>query len=295
MHAVVIHETGGPDVLHYEEVPDPEPGEGEVLVRLEATGVNHFDLNQRVGMASEFPLILGGDGAGLREDTGERVLLTRASGTYAELVAVGNDQMWSIPDSVSTDAAAALGVPYTTAWWSIVDLGELEKGDTLLVQAGSSATGQAAIDIGRALGAKVYATASEGKLDRVRELGAEPLAYDDPKLAELEADVVFDPVGGEGFTRSVDALGQEGRLVTPGAVGDPQVSFNLWSLLGKQARIQGIGSAPADRETLERIIEMTAEGDLKPVIDREVPLEQAAEAHRAIEARKTFGKVLLKP
>lgn len=295
MHAVVIHETGGPEVLGYEEVPDPEPGEGEVLVRIEAAGINHYDLTVRAAMASEFPLILGIDGAGRREDTGERVLVTGASGTYAELVAVGEDKIWSIPDSVSASVAAALGVPYTTAWYALVDLGELEKGDTLLVQAGSSGTGQASIEIGRSLGAKVYATASESKLARVGELGAEPLAYDDPKLAELEADVVFDPVGGEVFASSVEALGREGRLITPGAVDNPQVSFNLWSLIGKAARIQGLGSAHAEREILEQMIEMTAKGELKPVIGRELPLEQATEAHRAIEARETFGKVVLKP
>ena len=295
MHAVVIHETGGPEVLRYEEVPDPEPGEGETLVRIEAAGVNHYDLTVRAAMASEFPLILGKDGAGHREDTGERVLVTGADGTYAELVAVGEDKIWSIPDSVSASTAAALGVPYTTAWYALVDLGELDRGDTLLVQAGSSATGQASIDIGRSLGAKVYATASESKLARLAELGAEPLAYGDPKLAELEADVVFDPVGGEVFASSVEALGREGRLITPGAVDNPQVSFNLWSLIGKAGRIQGLGSAHVERETLEQMIEMTAKGELSPVIGRELPLEQAAEAHRAIEARETFGKVILKP
>ena len=295
MHAVVLHETGGPDVLRYEEVPDPVPAAGEVLVRLDAAGVNHYDLNQRAGAASQFPLILGGDGAGRRDDNGERVLVTRGNGTYAELVAVAEEHVWAIPDSVEAPAAAALGVPYTTAWWSIVELGELKDGDTLLVQAGSSGTGQASIDIGRALGATVYATASESKHDRLRELGAEPLAYDDERLAEIGADVVFDPVGGQAFARSVGALGQDGRLVTPGAVVSPEVTFNLWGLIGKRARVIGIGSAPAPRETVERLIEMTAKGDLRPIIDRELPLEQAADAHRAIEAREIFGKVILRP
>ncbi|TMK76608.1 MAG: zinc-binding dehydrogenase [Actinobacteria bacterium] len=295
VHAVVIHETGGPEVLRYEEVPDPEPGEGELLVRIEAAGVNHYDINLRAMTASDIPLILGSDGGGVRQDSGERVLVTRASGTYAELVAVTEDKLWSIPDSVSASSAAALGVPYTTAWWALVDLGELKEGDTLLVQAGSSGTGQASIDIGRAFGATVYATASESKLDRLRELGVEPLAYDDPKLSELGADVVFDPVGGEVFARSVEALGQGGRLLIPGAVDSPEVSLNLWSLVGKQARIIGLGNTPAPRETLDRIIEMTGNGELSPVIDRELPLEQAAEGHRAIEARETFGKVILKP
>ncbi len=295
MRAVVIHETGGPEVLRYEEVPDPEPGEGEVLVRLEAVGVNHFDVNQRAGMAQSFPLILGFDGAGRREDTGERVLVTGAPGTYAELVAVSEENVCPIPDEVDAATAAALGVPYRTAWWSIVELGGLKQGDTLLVQAGSSATGQASVDIGRALGATVYATASERKLDKLREIGAEALPYGDPKLRELGANVAFDPVGADTFADSVDALGREGTLVTPGALGNPQVSFNLWSLIGKKARIQGVGSAPAPRETIDRLIALAAEGKLKPVIDRELPLEQAAEAHRAIEARETFGKVILRP
>lgn len=295
MKAVVIHETGGPEVLRYEEVPDPQPADGEVLVRIEAAGINHYDLNRRSGAATDFPAILGGDAAGTRADTGERVLVTSANGTYAELVAVPEENVYPIPDSLDASAAAALGVPYRTAWWSIVELARLKEGDRLFVQAASSATGQACIDIGRALGATVYATAGSGKLERIRELGAEPLEYGDPKIRELEANVVFDPVGADTFADSVEALAREGTLVTPGALGNPIVSFNVWTLLGRKARIQGIGSAPAPRETMERLIGLAAEGKLRPVIDRELPLEQAAEAHRVIEARETFGKVVLRP
>jgi NADPH:quinone reductase-like Zn-dependent oxidoreductase len=107
--------------------------------------------------------------------------------------------------------------------------------------------------------------------------------------------VVFEPIGADTFSDSVEALAPEGTLVTPGAVGNPMVSFNLWTLMGKRARIQGIGSAQASRGTMERLISLAGEGKLKPVIDRELPLEQAAEAHRAIEARETFGKVVLRP
>lgn len=295
MHAAVIHETGGPEVLRYEEVPDPQPGDGKVLVRLEAAGVNHYDLNRRAGAATEFPAILGADGAGRREDSGDRVLVTSAPGTYAELVAVPAEHVYAIPDALGAAEAAALGVPYRTAWWSIVELAGLKEGDTLLVQAGSSATGQASVDIGRALGAVVYATTSSGKLDRIRGLGAEPLEYGDPRIRELGADVVFDPVGADTLSDSVEALATEGTLVTPGALGSPMVSFNIWTLVGRKARIQGIGSAPAPRETIERLISLAAEGKLRPVIDRELPLEQAADAHRAIEARETFGKVILRP
>lgn len=295
MRAIVVREAGGPEVLRAEEVPDPRPAEGEVLVRVEAAGVNHIDLASRAGAAGSLPAILGSDAAGRREDTGERVLVTSTDGTYAELVVAKEENVFAIPDSLGTAFGAALGAPYMTAWWSIVDLGGLKERDTLLVQGAPAATGQASVDIGGALGAKVYATAPAGKLDTVRALGAEALAYGDPKVREVEANVVFDPIGADTFTDSVEALAPQGILVTPGAVGNPTVSFNLWTLMGKRARIQGIGPHPVVRETMERLISLAAEGRLKPVIDRELPLEQAADAHRAIEARETFGKVILRP
>ena len=294
MRAVVLHEAGGPEVLRLEQVSDPQPGKGELLVRVETVGINHADLSRRAG-ADTFPTILGYDAAGRREDTGERVLVTGTPGTYAELVAAREENVFAIPDSLDTAAAAAFGVPYKTAWVALVDLGGLKEGDTLLVQGASTGTGQASVDIGRSLGAKVYATSRPEKLDKVRALGAEPLPYGDPKVRELEANVVFDPVGADTFADSVEALALEGMLVTPGAVGSPMVSFNLWTLEEKRARIQGTGPARGSRETMERLISLAGEGKLRPVIDRELPLEQAADAHRAIEARETFGKVILRP
>jgi NADPH:quinone reductase-like Zn-dependent oxidoreductase len=290
-----MHETGGPEVLRYEEVPDPQPGEGEVLVRIEAAGVNHFDINLRAGMASKFPVILGGDGAGLREDTGERVLLAGATlGTYAELAAVKPENIWPIPDELEAVTAAALGTPYRAAWVALVASAELQAGEKLLVQAGSSGTGQACIDLAKGIGATVYATASESKLGRLREQGAEPLAYDDERLGELGVDVVYDPVGADTFERSLGALGAEGRLVTPGALSGSQVSFDLWTVVGKRLRIAGIAGQTAPREALDGLIAGAAKGELRPVIDRVLPLAEAAEAHRAIEARETFGKVILR-
>lgn len=294
MRAIVVRETGGPEVLRLEDVPDPQPGPGEVVVRVEAAGVNHYDLNQRAGGARTLPYVPGSD-AGGRLESGEPVLVSGGKGCYAELAVAREQNVWSLPDGVSMETAAALGVPYRTAWWAVVELGELASGERLLVQAGSSGTGQAAIQIGLALGAEVYATSSSSKHERVRELGAEPLAYDDDRLAGLEANVVFDPVGGEGFARSVDALARDGRVVTPGAVASPTVSFDVWSLVGKGARIIGTGSAPAPRETLDRLIELAGQGRLDPIVDRRLPLEDAAEAHRLIEARETFGKVVLVP
>jgi NADPH2:quinone reductase len=294
MHAIVIHEGGGPEVLRYEEVPDPQPADGQVLVKVEAAAVNHYDLGVRANPGDSLPLIPGVDAAGTRVDTGERVLVTGQSGAYAELIAAPADLVRPIPDSLDAATATALGVGYKTAWASL-EAGGLARGDTLLVQAGSSATGQAAIDIGRLLGATVYATAGPGKEQRLREIGAEPFAYDDPRLAELGADVVFDPVGGEGFERSLAALGPGGRVVTPGALDSPVVSVNLWTLIGKGARIIGTGAAHTTTEQLDRMIELAGKGELHPVIDRELPLSEAAEAHRLIEAREVLGKIVLRP
>jgi NADPH:quinone reductase-like Zn-dependent oxidoreductase len=298
MRAVVVHEGGGPDVLKIEEVPDPVASNGLVPVRVEAAAVNHFDITQREApeMAGATPPFTPGvDAAGTRVDTGERVLVTGARGTYAEMIAAPPESVRPIPEELDPARAAALGVVYKTAWAALVDA-ELQKGDILLVQAGSSGTGQAAIDIGRYVGAKVYATASPSKHDRLRELGAEPLAYDDERIPELEAAVAFDPVAGEVFERSLAALGPGGRLVTPGALDSPMVSINLWNVIGKRLRIIGTGSASVTSELLDRIIELVATGALRgPVVDRELPLEQAAEAHRLIENRETFGKVVLRP
>jgi NADPH:quinone reductase-like Zn-dependent oxidoreductase len=284
-------------VIRIEEVPDPEPGDRDVLVRVEAAGVNRFDVNQRKGGASSFPLVLGnpGDAAGTRVDTGERVVATSAKSTYAELTVAAEANVYSLPDSVETAVAAALPTPYRVAWWGIVGRGELPAGGTLLVQGGSSATGQAAIDIGRRLGAQVFATAGESKHARIRDLGAEPLAYDDPRVAELEADVVWEPLGARTFERSIAALGREGRVVTPGAVGDPTVSFSVWAIVGKRARIEGLAGQAAPREALAELVEALAQGELHPWVERELPLEEAAEAHRLIEAGEVTGRVVLRP
>jgi NADPH:quinone reductase-like Zn-dependent oxidoreductase len=260
--------------------------------------INHFDINARttpeaVGMTP--PFTPGIDGAGTRTDTGERVLVSGYPGTYAEVIAAPDEAIRPIPDALGWVPAAALGVAYKTAWASLVDA-ELKEGETLLVQAGSSGTGQAAIDIGRYLGASVYATCSPAKHDRLRELGAEPLAYDDERIGELEPNVIFDPVGGEVFERSLTALAHEGRLVTCGALDSLQVSVDLQHMLFRRLRIIGSGGAWLPADETDKIIDLVATGALRgPVIDRELPLEQAAEAHRLIENRETFGKVLLRP
>lgn len=298
MHAIVVHESGAPDVLRYEEVPDPKPADGQVLVQVEAASVNHYDLSQRSApemTGTTTPYTPGLDAAGTRADTGSRVLVTGSPGAYAELLVAKADNVRPIPDSLDAARASGLGVAYKTAWACLADA-ELAKGEILLVQAGSSGTGQAAIDIGRYLGATVYATASPPKHARIRDLGAEPLAYDDEKIAELDADVVFDPVLGAAFERSLGALAPAGRLVTCGALDSPMVSLNMWTVVGKRLKIVGSGAASVTPEQLDRIIGLVGDGSLNgPVVDRELPLSDAAEAHRLIEERQTFGKVVLVP
>ena len=259
MRAVVLHETGPPEVLRVEDVPAPTPADDEVLIRVEAAGINHYDLNQRAGGAAVLPAILGSDVAGTTPD-GARVLATGARGGYAELCVAKRDRVFALPAAVPASVGAALGVPYRTAWWALVDVGGLASGETLLVQGGSSATGQACVDLGRALGARVFATASAAKIERLRALGVDAFAYYDPRVDGLAADVVYDPVGAATFARSVAALAPDGRLVTPGAVGDAAVSFDVWTLVGKRGRILGIGSAPIVRDTIERLIELAADG-----------------------------------
>jgi NADPH:quinone reductase-like Zn-dependent oxidoreductase len=171
----------------------------------------------------------------------------------------------------------------------------LRQEETLLVQGGSSSTGQAAIDLGRWTGATVYATASLSKHDRLRELGAEPLTYDDERVHDLGADVVFDPLGARTFELSLQALGRHGRLVTPGAVGNSQISLDVWTLVGKRARLEGIAAQDAPPETLGRLVELLARGELHPWVERQLPLEQAAEGHRLIEANEVVGRVVLTP
>jgi NADPH:quinone reductase-like Zn-dependent oxidoreductase len=294
VRAVVIHETGGPEVMRLEDVPEAVADEGEVLIRVEAAGVNRFDLNQRAGGASKLPMVLSsiGDVAGTRTDTGERVVVTAARGSYAELTAAREENVFPLPEGVDVHLAAAFPVPYRAAWWAIGRAG-LEPGETILVQGGASSTGQAAIDIARARGATTYATASEGKHDRLRELGAQPLRYDDAQIDDLGADVVFDPLGERTFERSIGALGRGGRLVTPGAVGGSGVSLDVWALVGKRVKIEGIAGQDAPREVLEELLQMLARGELHPWVERELPLEEATEAHRVIEAGGVVGRVVL--
>ena len=297
MRAVVIHETGGPEVLRIEEVPEPAPGEGEVLVRVQAAAVNRFDLNQRAGGATRLPLVMSSTGiaAGERVDTGERVVAAAVKGNYAEFVVAPEENVFRLPDDVDAAVAAAFATPYRAAWWGLVERAGLDKGETLLVQGGASSTGQAAIDIGRWLGARVYATAGAGKHDRLRELGAEALEYDDARIGELEADVVFEPLGARTFARSVEALGQHGRIVTPGAVGDADVTLDIWALVGKRARVEGIASQEAPPEAVGRLLELLVSGELHPWVEEELPLDQAAEAHRLIESGEVVGRVVLRP
>jgi NADPH:quinone reductase-like Zn-dependent oxidoreductase len=294
MRAIVVQRTGPPEVLTLEEVPDPTPGDREALIRVNVAGINRYDVLRRAGVyPGPTPFIPGADAVGIRADTGERVLITGVGGCYAELVTCPIEKIWALPESIDDMTAVALGVPYRTAWSAIVDAGKLERGQVLLVQAGGSATGQAAIDIGVHLGARVYATGSRPKLDRIGSLGAQALPYNDPELAEIGAHVVFEPLGAETLASSVSALAKNGVVVVTGSLTGTQGTFDIPTLLRTGGRIQA-ASATDNPETMDHILELAARGKLRPAIDRELPLEDAAAAHQALEQRENFGKLILR-
>lgn len=292
MRAIVVREGGGPEVLQLADVLDPVPERGQTAVRIAAAAVNRVDISQRQNPPS-LPFTPGFDAAGRRIATGERVIVSGQLGTYAEMITAPDELVHQIPDALDIVEAAALGVTYRAAWAALAAAG-LERGDRLFVQAGSSGTGLACIDLGRALGATVYASAGSGKLERLREIGAEPFAYDDPRIETLGVDVVFDPVGGPAFERSLAALAAGGRIITPGALGDPMVTLNIWTLVSKGAKVIAASAAAATPQDFDHILELAGNGELHPVIDRELPLEQASEAHRLIEDRRVFGKIVLR-
>jgi len=343
MKAIVMHQRGGPEVLRYQDFPTPEPGPGEVLVRVRACALNHLDVFTRRGQQgrrAKLPHILGVEtagkvaalGPGVNElSLGERVVsgpgiwcrqceFCRAGqenmcpqrkivgvdvhGGYAEYIKLPAYVLAPLPPGVSFEQAAATLVSFGTAWHMLVDRAELKAGETLLVLAAGSGVGMAAVQVGVYLGARVIATASsDNKLARARQLGAEEtINYSQqPRFARAVrkltdgrgADVVFEHVGTNTWKDSVAALAIGGRLVTCGSTTGRWGETDLWSLFAKQATI--LGSFSATRANFQTVLRLVGEGHLKPVIDSVLPLSAAAEAHRRLEARQVFGKIILQP
>jgi len=314
--AIRIHEDGGPEVLRYEDAPDPEPKPGEILVSLRAASLNHLDIWIRKGLPSvPKPRILGADGAGIREDTGERVVINpglehgdrilvigeHMDGTHAELVAVPESNVYPLPEGLSFEEAAAFPLVFETAYRMLVTKAGLQEGEWVLLWGIGSGVATAGLAIAKALGARAVVTSSsDEKLERARELGADAAvnhADGDVIEAVKEAtggkgvDVVLEHVGEATWQRSLQAVRTGGRIAVCGATSGPNPPAALHRLWWKQLTIYG--STMGTKEDFEGVYELVKAGRAKPVVDTVLPLAEARAAHERLEVGEQFGKIVL--
>jgi len=337
MKAVRFHQHGGPDVLRCEDAPDPAPAPGRAIVRVRACALNHLDLWQRRGLDRvriPLPHISGSDVAGEIVDPGggelppgTRVLLQpglrcgtcrfcaegrdnecvrydvlglQSDGGYAELVSVPLENLVAMPDHVDIIHAAAFPLTFLTAWHMLVTRAAVREGDVVLVLAGGSGVGQAAIQLARHFGARVFATAAAAKAERTRALGAEAVFdhYDGDFARDVRratggrgADIVVEHVGQATWDRSLRALASGGRLVTCGATTGPAGSLNLQHLFARQLSI--LGSYMGRFSELLAALPLFYDGRVTPIVDEVLPLARAADAQRRLENKGQFGKIVL--
>ena len=316
MRAIVLTEKGGPEVLRVAEVPDPVPGPDEVVVEVAATALNRADVLQRQGFYPqpgpvpdhEIPgLELAGrvierGGRARLWEVGDEVMGIVAGGGYAERVAVHERQLVAVPQSVGLPDAAAIPEVFMTAWDALVVQGGLTSGRWALVHAGGSGVGTAAIQITKAIGAFVATTASAGKLDALRDLGADTVI---DRAGEWRVDgmidVVLDVVGGDYLDRNRAALCTRGTVVQVGTMAGPPPSINLGLLMMKRARLIGtvLRARPLEEKVAltqrfaREIAPLFDTGHLRPIIDARYPLADAPTAHERMESNANVGKILL--
>jgi putative PIG3 family NAD(P)H quinone oxidoreductase len=326
MRAVVVTEPGSPDVLEVHDVPDPEPQPGEVIVEVTATAINRADLLQRQGNYPPPPgappylgLECSGTIAALGEgvagwQVGDEVCALLAGGGYAERVAVPFGQLLSVPSTVSLVDAAALPEATCTVWSMVFGpvAGRLQPGERLLVHGGTSGIGTTAIQIAKARGTTVFATAGTPRKVRVcRELGAAVAinyrdeVFEDRVAAETAGqgvDVILDNMGAAYLERNMNSLAVGGRLIVLGLQGGVKGELNLGVLLAKRATVHAAGlrarplgdKAAVVAETQANVWPLIESGAVRPLIDRVLTLDDAAEAHRLVESSEHIGKVLLR-
>lgn len=324
MHAITIDKPGGPDALTWAEVPDPVAGPGEVVVEVTAAGVNRADLMQRQGHypppagAPPYPglecagviVATGPDVTG--HHVGERVCALLAGGGYAEQVVVPAGQLLPVPGGMSLQEAAALPEVACTVWSNAVDIARLRKGQTLLVHGGGGGIGTFAIQLGKALGATVLVTAREPKHAQLRALGAD-LAIDYTTADFVEAtreftegrgaDVILDIIGAKYLERNVAALAPDGRIAIIGLQGGRRGELDLAALMAKRGSVSATtlrarpvpDKARIVRGVVNQVWPLVEAGAIRPIVDRTMPMREAAEAHRLMESSDHVGKILLLP
>jgi zinc-binding alcohol dehydrogenase/oxidoreductase len=323
MKAVVIHEDGGPEVLRYEEVPDPQPGPGEVLVAMRAASLNHLDVWTRMGLPSvPKPRILGADGAGVVAALGAgvtgfepgqpvvinpglehgdaiHVLGEHTQGVHAELAAIPATNVYQLRDGVTLEEAAAFPLVFETAYRMLVSRARLQEGEWVLIWGIGGGVATAALVLARALGARTIVTSSsDDKLAKASVLGADVAVNHETgdvvatvkEAAGAGADVVVETVGDATWKRSLDAARPRGRIVVCGATSGPNPPAALHRLWWKQLDL--LGSSMGTRADFEGAYDLVAAG-AKPVIDSVFPLAEARAAHERLEAGEQFGKILL--
>jgi len=323
MKAIRVHSLGGPEVLTFEEVPDPSPGEGQALVRVEAAGLNYIDVYFRTGLykSPAMPFIPGQEAAGVVEAVGlgvtevavgDRVAYAGVQGAYAERAVVPAARLVRLPDGVSTRQGAAAMLQGMTAHYLAVSTYPLKPGDVCLVHAAAGGAGQLLCQIAKLRGARVFGTVStEEKAEIARAAGADEVILYSQVDFSAEAkrlnggqgvQVIYDGVGRATFDQGLNTLAPRGMMVLYGQASGPVPPFDP-SLLNQKGSLYltrpSMGHYVATREELTwragEVLDWIAEGKLRLSIDREVPLERAADAHRALEGRETTGKVLLVP
>jgi putative PIG3 family NAD(P)H quinone oxidoreductase len=321
VYAIVI-ET--PDRMTWTEVPDPEPGEGEVVIDVRAAGVNRADVSQRQGHyppppgAPPYPGlecsgVISATGRGVAEHRiGEGACALLAGGGYAERVAVPVGQVLPVPTGLSLVDAAALPEVACTVWSNVVDVARLRPGETLLIHGGGGGIGTFAVQLGKALGARVVVTARAGKHEALHRLGVD-LATDYTRADFVEAtreftdghgaDVVLDIMGAKYLGRNVDVLATGGRIVTIGLQGGRKGEVDLGALMAKRGSISATTLRARPLADKARIVQgvrtevwpLVEAGLIRPIIDTTIPMADAAQAHRRMEASDNLGKILLLP
>jgi NADPH2:quinone reductase len=320
VHAIRVSKLGGPEVLEYVEVDRPKPGAGQALVRVEAIGVNFIDCYHRTGVYKlPLPLTPGSEAAGVVEEVGpgvsavrkgDRVAYAMVPGAYAEYTVVPAEKLVKVPPSIDLRAAAAVMLQGMTAHYLTTSTYTLRSGDTALVQAAAGGAGGLLVQIAKKKGARVFGTASTSKLQIVRDHGADVVidyTKEDFESVVMKAtdgkgvNVVYDSVGKTTFDKSLNCVGLRGLLALFGQSSGLVPPFDPMRLAKNGAFLTrpSLGHYTTTRDELlwraNEIFDMIASGALKVRIDREVKLSKAADAHRALEARETIGKVLLIP